>query len=239
MLVAVACSRAPAPVDATPSPPQVQAQPQPQPPADPTTFHGRTLAQPMGHGGADWLVRADRESTEQPERVIDALHLKPGMQVADVGAGVGYFTVRIARRLRALGADGGATGRVFATDIDPDMLSDLRANLADAGLANFTPILCTDRDARLPHDSLDLELLVDVYHELQHPAETLAQLRDALHPSGHLVLVEYRADDPSVGIKPEHTMRVAQVKEEVESAGFHLARVDEFLAAQRIFDFTR
>ena len=194
----------------------------------------------MGHGGADWLVRADREATEEPERVIDALHLKAGMQVADVGAGVGYFSIRIARRLGAMGtgADGGA-GRVFATDIDPDMLTDLRANAADAGVANVTPILCTDRDAKLPRDSLDVELLVDVYHELQHPAETLAQLRDALHPSGHLFLVEYRADDPSVGIKPEHTMRVAQVKEEVESAGFHLARVDEFLKSQRIFDFAR
>ncbi len=189
----------------------------------------------MGHGGADWLVRPDRESTEEPERVLDALHLTAGMQVADVGAGVGYFTVRIARRLARLGPG----GRVFATDIDADMLHDLAANVGDAGLGNVTPILCTDRDAHLPHDALDLELLVDVYHELAHPAETLAQLRDALHPSGRLVLVEYRADDPSVGIKPEHTMRVAQVKEEVESGGFHLAQVEEFLPTQRIFEFTR
>ena len=191
----------------------------------------------MGHGGADWLVRPDREASEEPERVIDVLHLTRDTQVADVGAGVGYFTVRIARRLAALGP--GGRGRVFATDIDADMLTDLRANVGDAGLGNVTPILCTDSDARLEHDSLDLELLVDVYHELQHPAATLAQLRDALHSGGRLVLVEYRADDPSVGIKPEHTMGIAQVKEEVEASGFHLARVDELLKSQRIFEFTR
>jgi ubiquinone/menaquinone biosynthesis C-methylase UbiE len=184
----------------------------------------------MGYGGADWLDRDDRAESEQPERVLDALAITPDMQVADVGAGTGYFSLRIARRL-------GPQGRVFATDIQPEMLARLRANAAAAGISSIVAVPCTDRDAGLLPSSVDLELLVDVYHELAHPEDTLRQLRRALRPGGRLVLVEYRGDDPDVGIKPEHAMTIPQVRAEVESCGFKLTKLHEFLPKQRIFEF--
>jgi predicted methyltransferase len=197
----------------------------------PGTYMGRTLASPMSYQGADWLERADRETTEQPEHVLDVLGVKEGMTVADVGAGSGYFTVRIARRI-------GPRGHVLATDLQPEMLEMLRAKVAKASLVNVVPVLATESDAKLPRQELDLVLMVDVYHELPKPSATLAQVRAALRPEGRLALVEYRGEDPDVPIKPEHKTTLAQVRRELEANGFVFRSSDESLPQQRIIVFT-
>jgi ubiquinone/menaquinone biosynthesis C-methylase UbiE len=196
----------------------------------PGTYMGRTLATPMSYRGADWLDREDRERTQQPEHMLDVLAIREGATVADVGAGSGYFTVRLARRV-------GPRGRVLATDLQPEMLTLLRAKVAKEGLGNVVPILVTESDAKLPRGELDLVLMVDVYHELPKPAETLAQVRAALRPDGRLALVEYRAEDPKVAIKEEHKMTLPQIKKELEANGFVLRALDESLAEQRIVVF--
>jgi predicted methyltransferase len=197
----------------------------------PGTYMGRTLASPMSYHGADWLDREDREATEKPEHVLDVLDVKDGMTVADVGAGSGYFTVRIAKRV-------GTRGRVLATDLQPEMLDLLRAKVAAAKLTNVVPVLATESDAKLPRRELDLVLMVDVYHELPKPAETLAQVRAALRPGGRLALVEYRGEDPDVPIKPEHKTTLVQVKKELEANGFVFRSNDESLPQQRIIVFS-
>jgi ubiquinone/menaquinone biosynthesis C-methylase UbiE len=184
----------------------------------------------MSYRGADWLDRADRETTEQPEHVLDVLALREGAVVADLGAGSGYFTVRLARRV-------GPRGRVLATDLQPEMLTLLRARVNRDRLANVVPILATASDAKLPTRELDLVLMVDVYHELPRPAATLAQIRTALRPEGRLALVEYRGEDPAVPIKEEHKMTLLQIKKELEANGFVFRSSDESLPQQRIVIF--
>jgi predicted methyltransferase len=197
----------------------------------PGTYMGRTLATPMSYQGADWLERPDREATEQPEHVLDVLGVKEGMNVADVGAGSGYFTVRIARRIAP-------RGHVLATDLQPEMLDLLRTKVAAEKLANVVPVLTTESDAKLPRGELDLVLMVDVYHELPKPAQTLAQVRASLRTGGRIALVEYRAEDPEVPIKPEHKTTLVQVRRELEANGFVFVSSDESLPQQRIIVFT-
>ena len=197
----------------------------------PGTYMGRTLATPMSYQGADWLDRPDRETTEQPEHVLDVLGVKEGMNVADVGAGSGYFTVRIARRIAP-------RGHVLATDLQPEMLDLLRTKVAAEKLANVVPVLATETDAKLPRGELDLVLMVDVYHELPKPAQTLAQVRASLRAGGRIALVEYRGEDPDVPIKPEHKTTLAQVRRELEANGFVFVSSDESLPQQRIIVFT-
>jgi ubiquinone/menaquinone biosynthesis C-methylase UbiE len=191
---------------------------------------GRPLAPPMSYRGATWLDREDREATEQPEHVLDVLAIRDGQTVADVGAGSGYFTVRLARRV-------GPRGRVLATDLQPEMLALLRDKVALAKLTNVVPVLATEGDAKLPAGAVDLVLMVDVYHELPRPAETLAQIRAALRPGGRLALVEYRGEDPSVPIKEEHKTTLAQLKRELTANGFAFRASDESLPQQRIVIF--
>jgi len=195
-------------------------------------YKGRRIAQVMGAAGADWLTREDREQFEQPEKVLDALKIQPGMTVADVGAGNGYFTLRLARRLKD-------SGRVFAVDIQQGMLDLLENNRRREGLKNIELILSTPMDPRLPPAAVDLALLVDVYHEFQHPEEMISGIRTALKPDGVLVLVEYRGEDPSVPIKPEHKMTVGQVLKEIEPMGFRLRKKLDFLPRQHIFIFEK
>lgn len=197
----------------------------------PGTYMGRALATPMSYQGADWLDRPDRETTERPEHVLDVLGVKDGMTVADVGAGSGYFTVRIARRIAP-------RGHVLATDLQPEMLDLLRTKVAAAKLTNVVPVLATESDAKLPRGELDLVLMVDVYHELPKPAQTLAQVRASLRPEGRIALVEYRAEDPDVPIKPEHKMTLVQVRRELEANGFVFRSSDESLPQQRIIVFS-
>lgn len=188
---------------------------------------GRVLAPVMGVAGAAWLERGEREREEAPSKALDALELKPGTVVADIGAGSGYYTVRIASRV-------GPTGRVYATDIQPGMLELLSRRIKADDLRNVTPILGTMEDPRLPPRALDLAIMVDVYHELQQPQLFLQRLKDAFKPNGRLVLLEFRKEDPSVPILEVHKMSVTEVKAEVEAEGFVLDRVIDVLPWQHI-----
>jgi predicted methyltransferase len=201
-----------------------------QPGVHPIT--GRHYAGVMGTGGAPWLVRSERESEEAPEAALDALGIEKGTVVADIGAGVGYFTWRLAERV-------GPAGKVYANDIQPDMLVQLRKNMQQRKLANVEPVLGAVDDPKLPAAAIDLVLLVDVYHEFSEPQKMLRRIRESLRPGGRLVLLEYRGEDPNVPIRPEHKMTVAQVKAELEPEGFHLDRVDESLPRQHILIFKK
>jgi SAM-dependent methyltransferase len=193
----------------------------------PKIYKGREIAAPMSYLGADWLERDERERLEQPEKVLDVLKITPGNMVADIGAGTGYYSLRLAKRV-------GPQGRVLATDIQPEMLARLRVNMKKADIRNIDPILCTPTDAKLPHGKLDLALMVDVYHELANPEETMAQVRRALKPGGRLVLIEYRGEDPTVPIKPEHKMTLKQIHEELEPMGFRVQETFDFLLRQHV-----
>jgi len=193
---------------------------------------GRVFAQPMGVQGAPWLERAERQEEEEPDRALRILKIPKGAVVADVGAGSGYMSVRMAKIV-------GPEGKVYANDIQPGMLDLLRKNVEKAKLTNVTPVQGALDDPRLPVNALDLILMVDVYHEFSQPQKMLQKMREALKPGGRLVLVEYRGEDPSVPILPEHKMTRAQVKLEVEHEGFTLASVNEDLPRQHIFVFTR
>jgi ubiquinone/menaquinone biosynthesis C-methylase UbiE len=161
----------------------------------------------MGFPAADWLERPERMDEERPDRVLAALELEPGMAVADIGAGSGYYSWRMAERV-------GARGTVYAVDVQPEMIALLEDQMKDRGAANVKAILGTAKDPRLPPGSLDLALMVDVYHELEYPYEMLAAITRALKPGGRMVFVEFRANDPAVPIKPLHTMTEAQVRKE-------------------------
>ena len=183
----------------------------------------------MSHVHADWLTRPERVQEEQPDRLVRALRIPKGATVVDLGAGVGYFTWRLAR---AVGAD----GRVIATDIQPEMLEMLAANMRNRGVGNVTTVLAKDDDPGLPSGNVDLVLMVDVYHELSRPRLNLERIRTALSTGGRLVLVEYR-DEPQIPIHPLHKMSVAQVRAEVEPAGFELVEVLGFLPSQDVIIF--
>lgn len=193
---------------------------------------GRRIAPVMGVGGADWLERNERESEENPTKAVELLDLKPGMVVADIGAGVGYYSLRIAQRV-------GPTGKVFANEIQPEMLSLLKKRLRDQKVKNIEMVLGTERDPKLPAGSCDLILMVDVYHEFSHPQEMLRRLREALKDDGRLVLLEFRKEDPYVPIRPEHKMSVKEAKLEVEEEGYQLAQVKEDLPWQHILIFKK
>jgi SAM-dependent methyltransferase len=198
----------------------------------PRVYMGRPIADVMTYHGADWLVRPEREQEEQPEAMLDALKIPLGATVADVGAGVGYTSVKLARRV-------GAAGTVYATDVQPEMLRMLLANAREAGVKNIKSIRCTASDPRLPEGQIDLILMVDVYHECSDPEATLQGLRKALKPGGRLVLVEFRAEDPDVPIKPEHKMTLTQVRRELEPQGFAFKESLEFLPWQHIIFFEK
>ena len=198
----------------------------------PKVYMGREIADVMTFHGADWLLRDTRDAEEQPDRMLDALKLTPGMTVADVGAGVGFTSVRMAKRV-------GAKGTVLATDVQPEMLRMLAENARNLGFKNIKPIRCTPTDPKLPEAALDLILMVDVYHECAQPAATLKGLRKALKPDGRLVLIEFRAEDPEVPIKPEHKMSVVQARKELEANGFVFKESLEFLPWQHIIIFNK
>jgi ubiquinone/menaquinone biosynthesis C-methylase UbiE len=193
---------------------------------------GRVYALPMGVAGAPWLERRERELEEDPDLAMRLIRVARGSTVADLGAGSGYFTVRLARAV-------GAEGKVYAVDIQQGMLDLLQRAVAKEKLTNVTPVLGAADDPRLPTASLDLVLMVDVYHELSSPQTTLAHLKNALTPGGRLVLLEYRAEDPDVPILPEHKMTKAMVKLEIEHEGFRQQRVYDDLPRQHLIVFTR
>jgi SAM-dependent methyltransferase len=192
------------------------------------TYEGRPIAPTCSYLGADWLDRPDRAEREQPDRVLDALQLDRSSAVADVGAGTGYFTVRLARRV----------AKVHATEVQPEMLHLLAERIARERLTNVELHLATPHDAALPASCCALVLLVDVYHELSDPAAVMAGIRRALTERGRLVLVEYRGEDPDVPIRPEHKMTLPQIQRELSRLGFAFVESLEFLPDQRIVIFT-
>jgi precorrin-6B methylase 2 len=193
---------------------------------------GRHIAQVMGVGGADWLERPERESEENVEGALNAIGLKPGMTVAEVGAGTGYVALRMARRV-------GPTGKVYANDMQPEMLQLLRVNATKAGLSNVVTVLGSVTDPKLPLGQIDLIILVDVYHEFSQPQKMLEGIRSALKPDGRLVQLEYRKEDPAVPILPDHKMSVTEAKTEVQAEGFKLGPVIETLPRQHILIYTK
>ena len=188
---------------------------------------GRVIAPVMGVGGAGWLERPEREAEEEPSRAIEALGLRSGMTVADIGAGSGYYTVRMARKV-------GPDGKVYATDIQVGMLSLLMRRAKQEQIPNIVPVLGAVDDPKLPPGSLDLALMVDVYHELSAPQAFVRRLREALKPDGRLVLIEFRKEDPRVPIREEHKMSVAQVRQELSADGYAIDEVIDILPWQHI-----
>ena len=187
----------------------------------------------MGYQGANWLIRPEREKNEQPEKVLDVLDLKKGQTVCDFGAGNGYFSLRMARRV-------GAKGRVLCVDIQPQMLKLLRLRAAEQKVTNTVPILCTETDPKLPPDSIDLLIMVDVYHEISNPIPVMAGIHKAMKKDGRVVLVEYRGEDPSIPIKPLHRTTVKQMRGELAATGFRfVANKGDFLPRQHILIFKK
>jgi len=193
---------------------------------------GRHIAPVMGVGGADWLVRPEREAEEAPDRALDAIGIERGATVADVGAGAGYLTWRLAERV-------GTVGKVYANDIQPEMLAILRKNIEARHLTNVETVLGAVDDPKLPAARMDLVLLVDVYHEFTEPEKMLCKIRESLKPDGRLVLLEYRKEDPNVPIRPEHKMSVVEVRAEVQPEGFRFEKTLETLPRQHILIFRK
>lgn len=206
--------------------------PQPLPRTD-AAAPARVPAPVMSAHGADWLERPEREREERPDLVLEAMQLRDGDVVAEIGAGSGYFARRVARAV-------GPRGIVYANDIQPEMLDLVRTYAAREGLTNIRPILGTETDPKLPPGSVDWILLVDVYHEFQQPRPMLARIREALKPDGRVMLVEYRGEGTTARhIRPEHRMTRDQVLNEWLPAGFRLESVSEALPSQRMFVFSK
>ena len=194
-------------------------------------YLGRELSQVMGHLGAPWLERRGRQREERTDLLVKHLPVAEDSVVADIGAGTGYFSFPVARRV--------PKGKVLAVDIQPEMLTLLRSRGRELGISNVEPVLGTITDPGLASASVDVAFIVDAYHEFSHPLEMGRALFDALRPNGTLVLVEYRAEDPAVPIKPLHKMTEAQVKREMAVLGFEWLRTDTYLPQQHVLLFRK
>jgi ubiquinone/menaquinone biosynthesis C-methylase UbiE len=186
----------------------------------------------MSADGAYWLSRPDRDEEEQPRRAIDELKILKGATVADIGAGSGYMTALLARQV-------GPTGKVYANDIQSRMLDLLRRNIDRQKISNVEPVLGTIDDPKLPAGAIDLALMVDVYHEFSEPQKMIRAIRAAVKADGRMVLIEYRGEDPSVPILPEHKMTIVQLRAEIEPEGFRFVKSIETLPRQHIVIFVK
>lgn len=194
-------------------------------------YMGREISHVMGHLAAAWLERRGREREERTDLLIDNLPLQPDSVVADIGAGSGYFTFPVATRV--------PEGRVVAVDIQPEMLAIIESRRDNAELDNIDTVLGSAEDPNLAPDSIDLAFIVDAYHEFSHPYEMGSAIAKALKPGGRLVLIEYRAEDRSVPIKPLHKMSEAQVRREMAALGLEFERNADFLPQQHFLVFRR
>lgn len=217
------------------------AQDEPTPPADPfqsltppgvTEYMGRQVAQTMHYLGAEWLTRDSREQEERCSLMITNLGVKPGMTICDMGCGNGFYSLQLAKMV-------GTKGSILAVDVQPEMLTYLRNRMEQTGIENITPILGSFHDPRLPKSPVDLFLLVDVYHEFSHPEQMLAAMRGALSEKGLVVLVEFRAEDANVPIKPEHKMTKEQIMKEMTANGYKLDHEFDRLPWQHMMFFAK
>lgn len=193
------------------------------------TYMGREIAQVMGHLGASWLERPEREREERTDLLLKALNLKPTDVVADIGAGTGFFTFLMAPKL--------PQGKVLAVDIQPEMIEYLNEGKAKRKVTNVQPVLGTESDPKLPANSIDIAILIDAYHEFSYPREMVDHIVSALKPGGRIVLVEYRAEDPNVPIKELHKLSVTQATKEMKASGLRLLKNDDRLPQQHIMFF--
>ncbi len=219
------------------------------------TYMGRIVAQYMSHLGASWLVRPERNDEENALEAFDQLNIQPGMTIVDLGCGNGYWTLPMAKacvRQAPLNADASLAddntedddiesldGQVLAVDIQREMLQQLRENMLRSGVDNIQPILGKVDDPRLPEGKVDLVLLVDVYHEFSHPESMLWAIRRSLKPEGVIALLEYRAEDPDVPIKPLHKMSKSQILKEYAASNLKLVREYNELPWQHLMFFAR
>lgn len=197
-----------------------------------TEYLGRTLAQPMSHLGASWLIRPERDEEESTSESFLQLQLTKGMTVCDLGCGNGYWTLPIARQV-------GRTGKVLAVDIQREMLHQLRERSSRLRLPQIQPVLGDVDDPNLPVGEVDLVLMVDVYHEFSHPQSMLWGIRRSLKPDGVIALLEYREEDPNVPIKPLHKMSKSQIMKEYKANGLKLVREYNDLPWQHLMFFAR
>jgi ubiquinone/menaquinone biosynthesis C-methylase UbiE len=190
-------------------------------------YMGREIAHVMGHQGADWLERPERAEEEKPDRMIDLLELKPGQTVADIGAGTGFISWRMAQKVLP-------GGKVYGVDIQQEMLDLLGKNMRERGITNVIPVLGTETDPKLPPNSTDLVIMVDVYHEFSEPYEMMTNIVQGLKPGGRVAFVEYRKEDPNVPIKLVHKMSEAQVKKEAAIVGLEWEKTISDLPRQHL-----
>ncbi len=194
-------------------------------------YLGREISHVMGHLGARWLERPEREREERTDLLIERLPLEPDDVVADVGAGTGYFSFPMAKRV--------PEGEVLAVDIQPEMLAIVERRKGELGVTNVRTVLGSVEDPRLDPASVDLILIVDAYHEFSHPREMGTAMAAALRPGGRLVLIEYRAEDPTVPIKRLHKMSEAQAKKEMAAIGLTWRETGSFLPQQHFLVFEK
>ncbi|BAY40166.1 hypothetical protein NIES2111_45490 [Nostoc sp. NIES-2111] len=194
-------------------------------------YMGREIAKFMGHTGAGWLERPSREAEEQPSTLINSLNLQADDVVADIGAGTGYISLKIAPLLTA--------GKVFAVDIQPEMLEILEFLKQEKNITNVEPILATSDNPHLPPASVDLALMVDAYHEFEYPREVMQGIFKALKPGGRVVLVEYRGENPFIMIKRLHKMTQKQVREEMATVGLTWRETKNVLPQQHLMVFEK
>ena len=195
-------------------------------------FMGRVIAPFMTYHGAPWLIRSEREQEEAPSQVLEQLKLEPGMTVVDFGCGNGFYTIPMAKMVAP-------EGKVIGVDIQPEMIQMLKERAAVAAVDNIEPILSTEKDTKLPANVVDVLILVDVYHEFSFPAPMLAGIRQSLKDDGVVALLEYRAEDPTVPIKPLHKMSKKQILKEYQANGFKLVREFDGLPWQHLMFFGR
>lgn len=195
-------------------------------------YMGREIAQTMHFSGAEWLIRASRQREEASGDVMKQLNLKPGMMVGDVGSGNGYYSIKIAKEIRE-------EGKVYAVDIQQEMLDMLLERAKEKEVSNIETVLGEMKTTNLPKNTLDLIILVDVYHEFSHPAEMLGSMKDSLKDDGLIALLEYRLEDPEVPIKLLHKMSKKQILKEYEANGFELSHEYDGLPWQHMMFFKK
>lgn len=187
-------------------------------------YFGREIAQVMGAAGSEWLERDNRDQEENTSLALSKIPLKPNSTVADIGAGTGYYSFKLAAKL--------PQGKLYAVEIQDELIEYLRQRKAAQGDKIITVVKSSAGSANLPENSVDLAIMVDVYHELEFPWEMIQSIRKSLRPDGKLLLLEYRGEDPSVPIKALHKTTVAQLNRELGATGFGLAYKGDFLPIQ-------